>query len=173
MSNVFASWQAWALLSAAFAALTAIFAKVGVQTIDSDLATFLRTIVILAALGLFLLITGRLELQPLQGKALTFLVLSGGARNGFRSGIFNAWRAVSTHSDTNGSKGILAFCSHPADADRWRQQGLSRRALAIRCSRGLGWWSRLGIAVLAGNAVAGKQGQGRDQHAPCRSALND
>ena len=77
MSNVFASWQAWALLSAIFAALTAIFAKVGVQTMDSDLATFLRTIVILASLTLFLLITGRLQLQPLQGKAITFLVLSG------------------------------------------------------------------------------------------------
>ena len=67
----------WALLSAMFAALTAIFAKIGVQTMDSDLATFLRTAVILVALGLLLLVTGRLELQPVQGRAITFLILSG------------------------------------------------------------------------------------------------
>jgi uncharacterized membrane protein len=36
------SWQLWALLSAVFAALTAIFAKVGVENIASDLATFIR-----------------------------------------------------------------------------------------------------------------------------------
>jgi transporter family protein len=75
--TLFASWQGWALLSAIFAALTAIFAKVGVQTIDSDFATFVRTIIILAALSLFLMVTGRLEPQPLTGKALAFLVLSG------------------------------------------------------------------------------------------------
>jgi transporter family protein len=74
---VFASWQAWALLSAMFAALTAIFAKVGVHTIDSDFATFIRTIVIIVALSLFLLVTGRFELQPMPGKAVLFLVLSG------------------------------------------------------------------------------------------------
>jgi transporter family protein len=75
--TLFASWQGWALLSAIFAALTAIFAKVGMQTIDSDFATFVRTIIILAALSLFLMVTGRLEPQPLTGKALAFLVLSG------------------------------------------------------------------------------------------------
>ena len=39
------SWQFWALLSALFAALTSILAKVGVESIDSDLATFIRTVV--------------------------------------------------------------------------------------------------------------------------------
>lgn len=77
MRTLLASWQGWALLSAIFAALTAIFAKVGMQTIDSDFATFVRTIIILAALSLFLMVTGRLEPQPLTGKALAFLVLSG------------------------------------------------------------------------------------------------
>ena len=38
------SWQLWALLSAVFAALTAIFAKIGVENIGSDLATFIRTV---------------------------------------------------------------------------------------------------------------------------------
>jgi transporter family protein len=45
------SWFVWALLSAVFAALTAIFAKVGVANIDSDLATFIRTVVIIIVLG--------------------------------------------------------------------------------------------------------------------------
>ena len=40
------SWQFWAILSAVFAALTAIFAKVGVENVNSDFATFIRTIVI-------------------------------------------------------------------------------------------------------------------------------
>ena len=38
-----ASWIVWALLSAVFAVLTAIFAKIGVENINSDLATFIRT----------------------------------------------------------------------------------------------------------------------------------
>ena len=42
------SWQFWALLSAVFAALTALFAKVGVEAIPSDLATFIRTLIVAA-----------------------------------------------------------------------------------------------------------------------------
>lgn len=53
------SWQVWALLSASFAALTAIFAKVGVTGIDSDFATFVRTLVVLVALGGLLAATGK------------------------------------------------------------------------------------------------------------------
>ena len=51
MKSLLVSWQFWALLSACFAALTAIFAKVGVENVNSDYATFVRTIVILGALG--------------------------------------------------------------------------------------------------------------------------
>ncbi|MFA5956208.1 EamA family transporter [Hyphomicrobium sp.] len=47
----FNSWLPWALMSAAFAALTAILAKIGVQGIDSTAATFIRTIVIVVILG--------------------------------------------------------------------------------------------------------------------------
>ena len=43
-------WQGWALLSAVFAALTAILAKVGVEGVDPDIATFIRTLVIVAIL---------------------------------------------------------------------------------------------------------------------------
>ena len=40
-------WVLWALLSACFAALTAIFAKIGIRGVDSDLATLIRTVIIL------------------------------------------------------------------------------------------------------------------------------
>jgi bacterial/archaeal transporter family protein len=72
------SWFAWALLSAVFAALTAVFAKVGVQGVDSDLATLIRTAVIIAALGCFVGITGRWR-NPSDIGARTwwFLTLSG------------------------------------------------------------------------------------------------
>lgn len=72
------SWQFWAVLSAVFAALTAIFAKVGIQNINSDFATFIRTVVIIAILGGILTLTK--EWQPLGSittKTWVFLTLSG------------------------------------------------------------------------------------------------
>ena len=72
------SWQFWAVLSAVFAALTAIFAKVGIQNINSDFATFIRTLVIIAVLGGIL--TLMKEWQPLGAiatKTWVFLTLSG------------------------------------------------------------------------------------------------
>ena len=78
MKNVFLSWVFWALLSAAFAALTAIFAKIGIENVNSDFATFIRTIVILLAAGLIVYATGNWQ-QPssVSGKTWLFLVLSG------------------------------------------------------------------------------------------------
>ena len=52
-------WFAWALLSAIFAALTAIFAKIGLEGVDSDLATLIRTVVILIVLAGFVSFTGK------------------------------------------------------------------------------------------------------------------
>jgi len=75
---IFASWQVWALLSAGFAALTAIFAKVGVENVGSDFATFVRTIVILMALGIVLVVTGGWQSPgSVSGRSYAFLVLSG------------------------------------------------------------------------------------------------
>ena len=72
------SWQLWALLSAAFAALTAIFAKVGVEGINSDLATFIRTVIVLISLALILFATGKLtQTGPISAKTWLFLLLSG------------------------------------------------------------------------------------------------
>jgi len=59
MKSALLSWQLWAVLSAAFAALTAIFAKIGVENVNSDFATFIRTIVILGVLGSILAGTGQ------------------------------------------------------------------------------------------------------------------
>lgn len=72
------SWQAWAALSAVFAALTAIFAKIGVEDINPDLATFIRTIIVLMSLALLLAATGELRAPGgISGKTWTFLILSG------------------------------------------------------------------------------------------------
>lgn len=71
-------WFVWALLSAVFAALTAIFAKVGLAGVDSDMATLIRTVVIFVVLTAFVNAIGKwmnpFELSP---KTWLFLVLSG------------------------------------------------------------------------------------------------
>lgn len=78
MKNILLSWPFWALLSAGFAALTAIFAKVGVENVNSDFATFIRTIVILLAAGAMVYITGNWQAPAsVSGKSWLFLVLSG------------------------------------------------------------------------------------------------
>jgi transporter family protein len=72
------SWLIWALLSAVFAALTAIFAKIGVENVNSDLATFIRTGVVIVTLGFLLLATGQFQAAgPISGRTSLFLVLSG------------------------------------------------------------------------------------------------
>lgn len=81
--TVLSSWQFWALASAAFAALTAIFAKVGVENVNADFATFIRTIVILATLALILLATGQYQAPgSISGRTYMFLMLSGLATGG-------------------------------------------------------------------------------------------
>jgi len=72
------TWQIFALGSAFFAALTAIFGKIGVSDLNSNLATFIRTIVVLVASAI--LITFRNEWarpENLSSKSITFLILSG------------------------------------------------------------------------------------------------
>jgi len=71
-------WFIWALLSAVFAALTAVFAKVGLGEIDADFATLVRTVVILLVLAVFVVAAGKWhDPRTLSAKALGFLVLSG------------------------------------------------------------------------------------------------
>lgn len=78
MSSWQGSWQVWALLSAVFAALTAIFAKVGVENVNPDVATFIRTVIVLASFAIILLATGQFSAPgSISGKTWLFLVLSG------------------------------------------------------------------------------------------------
>ena len=72
------SWQAWALLSAACAALTVIFAKVGVENVGSDFATLIRTLVIIPVLAALVAATGGFQpLGSITARSYIFLVLSG------------------------------------------------------------------------------------------------
>jgi bacterial/archaeal transporter family protein len=77
-SGVSSSWQFWALLSAVFAALTAIFAKVGVENVNSDLATLIRTLVVVCILTLIVYGTGQFQNPAeISGRTYLFLLLSG------------------------------------------------------------------------------------------------
>jgi bacterial/archaeal transporter family protein len=77
-ASVLSSWQLWAALSAVFAALTAIFAKAGVENVNSDLATFIRTLVVVLVLGLIVFATRQFQ-DPtkISWRTYIFLLLSG------------------------------------------------------------------------------------------------
>ena len=78
MNPAFESWQFWAVLSAVFAALTAIFAKVGVENVNSDFATLIRTVVILLVLAGIVAVTGQAQaLGSISGRTYAFLMMSG------------------------------------------------------------------------------------------------
>lgn len=71
-------WLFWALLSAFFAALTAIFAKLGLEDVNSDVATLVRTLVIVGMLTSLLGLRGQLgSLASISGKTFFLLGLSG------------------------------------------------------------------------------------------------
>ena len=70
-------WFFWAALSACFAALTAIFAKIGIRGIDSDFATLIRTVIIVFVLATFVAYAGKWsDPRALSAKTLLFLSLS-------------------------------------------------------------------------------------------------
>ncbi|PWR19067.1 transporter [Zavarzinia compransoris] len=75
--RVSTSWLFWALLSAGFAALTAVLAKLGVGAVNPDLATFIRTLVVVAMAGLIVAATGAWQVSAVSGRGWLFLVLSG------------------------------------------------------------------------------------------------
>lgn len=78
MKTAMLSWQFWALMAAVFAALTAIFAKIGVEGVNSDLATFIRTLVILVIVTLIVSVTGQWRgMGDIGSRTMVFLVLSG------------------------------------------------------------------------------------------------
>jgi len=69
-----AGWFYWAILSAVFAALTAIFAKLGIQDVDPDLATLIRTAIIIVVLSAFVIYTGKWA-NPFELSSRTWLFL--------------------------------------------------------------------------------------------------
>lgn len=70
-------WLYWALLSAIFAALTAIFAKTGIAGIDPDLANLIRTAIVFVILAMLVTVTGKwANPLALSTRTLSFLVLS-------------------------------------------------------------------------------------------------
>lgn len=74
----FPAWTIWAFLSAIFAALTAIFGKVGVENINSDLATFIRTAIILILTAAIVVATGAGQpIADIPRRTWIFLLLSG------------------------------------------------------------------------------------------------
>lgn len=78
MKEVLGGWQVWAALSAVFAALTAIFAKIGIENVNSDFATFIRTIVILVVVAALLFVTEAWQSPfSISARTYVFLTLSG------------------------------------------------------------------------------------------------
>jgi transporter family protein len=78
MKSLLQLWQTWAILSAISAAATAILAKVGVGAISSDLATLIRTAVVLALAAAVVSVSGGFsQIAAVPGRAWLFLVLSG------------------------------------------------------------------------------------------------
>jgi transporter family protein len=78
METTTSNWFLWAILSAVFAALTTIFAKIGVSNINSDMATLIRTVIILCVLALIVLATGQWQaLSEITSRTWLFLTLSG------------------------------------------------------------------------------------------------
>lgn len=72
------SWIGWALLSAVFAAATALLAKVGVEHVDSNLATAIRTtVVVIFTWGIALALGKHGEIRSIDRRTMVFLILSG------------------------------------------------------------------------------------------------
>lgn len=83
MKALMLSWQFWAVLSAGFAALTALLAKVGVESVNADLATLIRTVVIVLLLAAIVVASGQWQpLSAIPGRGYLFLILSGLATGG-------------------------------------------------------------------------------------------
>ena len=71
------TWVYWALLSAVFASLTAIFAKLGLESVNSDMATLIRAAIIVVLLAAFIQSTGQwIDPRALSPRTWIFLVLS-------------------------------------------------------------------------------------------------
>ncbi|MFO0988176.1 MAG: EamA family transporter [Alphaproteobacteria bacterium] len=139
MQTLFAAWQFWAVAAAVFAALTAIFAKVGVEDVDSDLATFVRTVVILFAVAGLLLASGQWRgFASLTQRSYAFLALSGLATGASWLCYFRALK--------------IGDAARVAPLDKLSVVLVAVFAAAFLGER-LGALNWLGIALIAGGAI--------------------
>lgn len=132
-------WQVWALLSALFAALTAIFGKVGVQAINSDLATLIRTVIIVFVLAAIVLATGQMQsLTAIPRKTYLFLGLSALATGASWLCYYRALK--------------LGEASRVAPIDKLSVVFVIVFA-ALFLGERLGTWNYVGVALIAAGAV--------------------
>ncbi|QYO75382.1 EamA family transporter [Devosia salina] len=76
--SIIQSWQFWAFLAAVFAALTAVFAKIGIENVGSDMATLIRTaIILLLSLAIVISFGQWQALNTIPSRTWIFLLLSG------------------------------------------------------------------------------------------------
>ena len=139
MKSIVLAWQFWAVLSAIFAALTAIFAKVGIENINSDFATFIRTIVIMVVVAAILSVIGGWQpLATITPKTWTFLILSGLATGASWLCYFRALK--------------LGDAARVAPLDKMSVLLVALFAVVFLGER-LAWPNWLGILLIAGGTV--------------------
>ena len=143
-----ATWLPWALGSAAFAALTAIFAKIGIENINSDFATLIRTGVILLITAGIVVASGAWQpLGSISRKTWIFLVLSGLATGGSWLCYFRALK--------------LGDAARVAPIDKLSVVLVAVFSVALLGER-LSMPNWLGVALIAGGAVlVAYRGEGR------------
>lgn len=139
MKTLFSHWQIWAALSACFAAMTAIFGKIGVEAINSDFATLIRTAIILVVVALIVAATG--SWQPLAGvprRTYVFLLLSALATGASWLCYYRALK--------------LGPASGVAPIDKMSVALVALFAVAFLGER-LGLFNWIGIALIAAGAI--------------------
>ena len=139
MKTLVSSWYAWAILAAVFAALTSLFAKVGIEGVHSDFAIFVRTIVVILFLMVVLAVTGRFQvLSSIPRRSLVFLVLSGLATGASWLCYFRALK--------------LGHVSRVATIDKLSLLLIAVLGVVFLHER-LSWWNWAGVALMAAGAV--------------------
>ena len=114
-SKLIDGWQFWAFLSAIFAALTAIFAKLGVGGISSDVATLIRTLVVVALLLLIVGATGQFRnIEHIEGRTWLFLLCSGLATGASWLCYFRALKIGPASVTSIIAKLLSRFCKPPS-----------------------------------------------------------
>ncbi len=139
MKTLAGGWLFWALLAAVFAAATAILAKAGVKDTPSDLATLVRTLVVVAFAGLIVAVSGQWRsFGDLTPRTLMFLTLSGLATGASWLCYFRALK--------------LGEASRVAPLDKLSVVLVAIMGVAFLGEQ-LSWKNWLGVALIAGGAV--------------------